>query len=232
MVFRNAGGDLPIDGAPASSGNTGMSKRVNFKKLVEEVEKSKDEGSVARRARLLTTPRERLGDVACSRTTSLPKPEEGTSTNLSTILGPGAFILGIPSVVEKILQGVIPPADKEKVEKFTLDQTATKLFHVIGQSKEVGEKAPLQQGRAASSLKSEVSRFQKLVGELEQQLVEAQSREQQTIDELAKVKDNEMQLLTSWRSRGFGGGIEGNRGPIQNLCCRGVQILVGLCGSN
>ncbi|GFS29095.1 hypothetical protein Acr_00g0005340 [Actinidia rufa] len=89
------------------------------------------------------------------------RPGEGTSANLGTVLGPTASILGSPSVVEKLLRGVIPPADKEKVEKLTLDQTATKLFHVIGQalvlgssldvrSREVGEQASLQEGRVAS----------------------------------------------------------------------------------
>ena len=41
--------------------------------------------------------------------------------------------MGSPFIAEKILQGVIPPADKEKLEKLTLDQTATRFFHVIGQ---------------------------------------------------------------------------------------------------
>ena len=62
-----------------------------------------------------------------------PRPGEGSSANLGTVLGPTASILGSPSVAEKLLRGVIPPADKEKVEKLTLDQTATRLFHVIGQ---------------------------------------------------------------------------------------------------
>ena len=71
-------------------------------------------------------------NVTCSRATSSLKLKEGTSTNLGTGLGRKASILGSPSIVEKILRGVIPPADKEKMGKLTLDQTATKLFHVIG----------------------------------------------------------------------------------------------------
>ncbi|GFS31428.1 hypothetical protein Acr_00g0017220 [Actinidia rufa] len=88
---------------------------------------------------------------------------EGTSATLDAALGPTASILGSPSVVEKLLRGVIPPADKEKVEKLTLDQTVTKLFHVIGQ---------------------------KLPVDLEQQLVEVRVREQQANDELAKMKND------------------------------------------
>ena len=58
---------------------------------------------------------------------------EGTSVNPGTMLGPKASILRSPSVAEKILGGVIPPADKEKVDKLSLDQVVTKFFHVIGQ---------------------------------------------------------------------------------------------------
>ncbi|PSS15969.1 hypothetical protein CEY00_Acc13462 [Actinidia chinensis var. chinensis] len=89
------------------------------------------------------------------------RPGEGTSANLSTISGPTASNLGSPSMAEKLLRGVILPADKKKMEKLILDQTATKLFHVIGQalvlssslvvrSREAGEQASLQEGRAAS----------------------------------------------------------------------------------
>ncbi|GFZ12863.1 hypothetical protein Acr_23g0012480 [Actinidia rufa] len=129
-----------------------------------------------------------------------PRPGEGSSTNLGTVLGPTASILGSPSVAEKLLRGVIPPADKEKVEKLTLDQTATKLFHVIGQalvlgsslavrSREAGELASLQEGRAAS-METEIARLQKVATDLDQQLAESRAREQQTNDELAKAKSD------------------------------------------
>ena len=42
-------------------------------------------------------------------------------------------MLGSSSVVEKILGGVIPPSDKENVDKLTLDQVVTKFFHVVSQ---------------------------------------------------------------------------------------------------
>ncbi|GFZ04454.1 hypothetical protein Acr_17g0000260 [Actinidia rufa] len=131
---------------------------------------------------------------------SSPRPGEGSSANLGTVLGPTASILGSPSVAEKLLRGVIPPADKEKVEKLTLDQTATKLFHVIGQalvlgsslavrSREAGELASLQEGRAAS-METEIARLQKVAADLDQQLAESRAREQQTNDELAKAKSD------------------------------------------
>ena len=72
-------------------------------------------------------------DAVYSGATPSSKPGEGSSPNLGTVLGSGVSIMGSPSIAEKILRGVIPPTDKEKVEKLTLDQMATKLFHVIGQ---------------------------------------------------------------------------------------------------
>ncbi|GFS45362.1 hypothetical protein Acr_00g0095770 [Actinidia rufa] len=124
------------------------------------------------------------------------RPGEGTSAHLGTILGPPPSILGSPSVAERLLRGVIPPTNKEKVEKLTLDQTATKLFHVIGQalvlgsslavrSREAGEQASLQEGRVAS-METEVARLQKLAADLEQQLAESQAREQEALN---KAKD-------------------------------------------
>ncbi|GFY87646.1 hypothetical protein Acr_05g0012850 [Actinidia rufa] len=91
-------------------------------------------------------------------------------------------------------------ADKEKVDKLTLDQTATKLFHVIVQvlvlgsslavrSREAGEQASLQEGRVAS-METEVARLQKFAADLEQQLAESRACEQQANDELAKMKSD------------------------------------------
>ncbi|GFZ12852.1 hypothetical protein Acr_23g0012370 [Actinidia rufa] len=98
----------------------------------------------------------------------------------------------------EVAAGVISPADKEKVDKLTLDQTATKLFHVISQalvlgsslavrSREAGEQASLQEGRVAS-METEVARLQKLATDFEQQLAKSRAREQQSLDELAKAK--------------------------------------------
>ncbi|GFY85493.1 hypothetical protein Acr_04g0002310 [Actinidia rufa] len=106
--------------------------------------------------------------------TASPRPGEGSSANLGTVLGPTAFMLGSPSVAEKLLRGVIPPADKEKVEKLTLDQTAMKLFHVIGQ----------------------------VDADLEQQLAESRAREHQANDELAKAKSDQDSLSDKFERSG------------------------------
>ena len=64
--------------------------------------------------------------------TSVAALGEGTSANSNAILGTRASMLGNPFVVEKILGRVIPPADKKKVEKLTMDQVVTKFFHIVG----------------------------------------------------------------------------------------------------
>ncbi|GFZ19983.1 hypothetical protein Acr_28g0006880 [Actinidia rufa] len=154
--------------------------------------------SPSKKGRLMTARREK-GSVlplrprkktSSSKTPTIPavaspRPGEGSSTNLGTVPGPTTSMLGSPLVAEKLLRGVIPPTDKEKVEKLTLDQTAMKLFHVIGQalvlgsslavrSREAGEQATLQEGRAAS-METKIARLQKVAADLEQQLAESRS---------------------------------------------------------
>ncbi|GFZ06508.1 hypothetical protein Acr_18g0006780 [Actinidia rufa] len=98
-----------------------------------------------------------LSKASAAPTVVPSRPGEGTSSHLGAVPGPTPSILGSPSVAERLLRGVIPPADKEKVDKLTLDQTATKLFHalVLGsslavRSREAVEQASLQEGRVAS----------------------------------------------------------------------------------
>ena len=56
-------------------------------------------------------------------------------------------------------------------------------------SREAGEQATLQEGRAAS-METEVARLQKLAADLEQQLAVSRAGEQQANDELAKMKSD------------------------------------------
>ncbi|GFY95674.1 hypothetical protein Acr_10g0010590 [Actinidia rufa] len=187
MASGTTGEERPRGGALSSSGDTAMSKRISFKKLGEKLKKSKNGSSSGTPAPVKGVgkgvDRELKGKKKATSSSNAPTtlatasshPREGTSANLSTVLGPTASILGSPSVAEKLLWGVIPSTDKEKVDKLTLDQMATKLFHMIGQalvlgsflavrSREAGEHPSLQEGRAAS-MESE-----------------------QTNDELAKIK--------------------------------------------
>ena len=59
--------------------------------------------------------------------------EEGTSATAGHPLGPRASVMASASVVEKILVRVILPANREKVEKLSLDQVITQFLHILGQ---------------------------------------------------------------------------------------------------
>ncbi|GFZ01509.1 hypothetical protein Acr_15g0001180 [Actinidia rufa] len=60
-----------------------------------------------------------------------------TSRTSSTLpgdnLGPMASMMSSAPMARKILNGVILPADKEKVDQFTTDELVTKSFHALGQ---------------------------------------------------------------------------------------------------
>ncbi|GFZ21395.1 hypothetical protein Acr_29g0005570 [Actinidia rufa] len=52
---------------------------------------------------------------------------------LGEALGPQASVMASAATAEKILAGVILPANKEKVDRLTFDQVVTKFLHVVGQ---------------------------------------------------------------------------------------------------
>ncbi|GFZ12704.1 hypothetical protein Acr_23g0010890 [Actinidia rufa] len=108
---------------------------------------------------------------------------EGTSVNPVAVLGPQASILNNLGVVEKLIEGVIPPLDKAAVNKLELDQPIMRLFQGIG---EMRDEAMIQQGRVAS-IESKMTHAQKLALNLEGQLAELKTQEQQAIEELKKM---------------------------------------------
>ncbi|GFZ16041.1 hypothetical protein Acr_25g0004500 [Actinidia rufa] len=145
-----------------------MSKRVSFKKIGEKLGKAASSSSGAPvPAKGVIIGEKRPGESITSSPSKKEKVDDGSKgkgvvigpegKKKATSSSPTASMLGSPSVAEKFLRGVISPADKEKVEKLTLDQTATKFFHVIGQalvlgsslavrSREVGEQASSKRG--------------------------------------------------------------------------------------
>ncbi|GFS38938.1 hypothetical protein Acr_00g0060360 [Actinidia rufa] len=173
-----------------------MSKRVSFKKIGEKLGKTAGASSgIPVPAKGVVIGEKRARKSITSSPSKKGKADDGSK---------GKGVDSGPSVVERLLRGVIFPADKEKVEKLTLDQTATKLFHVIGQalvlgsslavhSREAGEQASLQEGRVAS-METKVAHLKKVAADLEQQLAESRAREQQTNHELAKTKSDQDSL--------------------------------------
>ncbi|GFZ06483.1 hypothetical protein Acr_18g0006530 [Actinidia rufa] len=92
----------------------------------------------------------------------------------------------VASGAEKILAGVILPADKEKVDKLTFDQVVTKFIHAIGQgvilgsslavrSRDFAESA-LNQKAVAESSEMEMVRAQNRAIEMEGALAEEQAK--------------------------------------------------------
>ncbi|GFY95598.1 hypothetical protein Acr_10g0009830 [Actinidia rufa] len=119
-------------------------------------------------------------------------------------LGPHGFYSGQPIRCREAFTGSNSPTNKEKVDKLTLDQTATKLFHMIGQLFEVGRRGstPLSKEGQSASMGSEISRLQKLSADLEQQLAEARAHKQQANDNLAKMKSNQDSLADKFERSG------------------------------
>ena len=70
---------------------------------------------------------------ATSTLASVVATVEGTSTNPKAFLGALASMLENPTVVEKLLERVIPLVDKEEVEKMDLDWAISWLFCVVGE---------------------------------------------------------------------------------------------------
>ncbi|GFS36141.1 hypothetical protein Acr_00g0044340 [Actinidia rufa] len=75
---------------------------------------------------------------------------EGSSVKrtLGKTLGPQASVMASAATAEKILAGVILPANKEKVDRLTFDQVVTKFLHVLGQ----GLLSPFAAGISSSAL--------------------------------------------------------------------------------
>ncbi|GFY95620.1 hypothetical protein Acr_10g0010050 [Actinidia rufa] len=185
-------------------GDKGMSKRISLKKLAQKVDESKDAKSkgkealpppMAKKAKSSVT----LSALATKGARSVIAPREDTLANHGPTLGPKASMLGNPSMAEKILSGVILPADKKNVDKLSLDQVVTKAFHIVGQqevvlrssltvqSRDIGNKATFQIARAESAEVKMVQAQSRII-ELEGLLAVFSEREKKAVEELkAKI---------------------------------------------
>ncbi|GFS33373.1 hypothetical protein Acr_00g0028010 [Actinidia rufa] len=101
-------------------------------------------------------------------------------------LGPQASVMASAATAEKILAGVILPADKEKVDRLTFDQVVTKFLHVVGQGVILGSslavrsrdfaECALNQKAVAESVEIEMVRAQNRAIELEGALAEEKAK--------------------------------------------------------
>ncbi|GFS43721.1 hypothetical protein Acr_00g0086530 [Actinidia rufa] len=83
----------------------------------------------------------------------------GTSSPLpGDNLGFGASMMLSAPVARKILNGIILPVDKEKLEQFTSDNLVTKSFHALGQAAMVGAELK-DKSKVVVRLEAEVAEF-------------------------------------------------------------------------
>ncbi|GFS46023.1 hypothetical protein Acr_00g0099640 [Actinidia rufa] len=102
---------LSDSGLPPELRSDAMSSRINLSTLTKKAGEKKA-----------------VTKDASSAATSQP-PLKGLADNL----GHRASMMSSAPVAQKILNGVIFPADKEKVDYFTMDELVTKSFHALGQ---------------------------------------------------------------------------------------------------
>ncbi|GFY96574.1 hypothetical protein Acr_11g0008800 [Actinidia rufa] len=98
----------------------------------------------------------------------------------------GASVMASAATAEKILAGVILPADKEKVDRLTFDQVVTKFLHALGQGVILGSslavrsrdfaEGALNQKAVAESAEMEMVRAQNRAIELEGALAEEKAK--------------------------------------------------------
>ncbi|GFS36288.1 hypothetical protein Acr_00g0045150 [Actinidia rufa] len=123
-----------------------MSKRISLAKLTKRVDdKKENEGSkvaTSSNTGVVAPPPEAKkakSSKAESKGVTPPVPPKGESSKRPSskkpneVLGEGASMYASPSMAEKILFGVILPANKEKVKKPSLDQVVTISFHILVQ---------------------------------------------------------------------------------------------------
>ena len=96
-----------------------------------------DDGSKGKQVAQLPEAKKAKIDTGASGAPARPPIASGEGSSvrrtLGEALGPQASVMASAATAEKILAGVILPADKEKVDRLTFDQVVTKFLHVLGQ---------------------------------------------------------------------------------------------------
>ncbi|GFZ08155.1 hypothetical protein Acr_19g0010920 [Actinidia rufa] len=156
---------------------------------------------------------------------------EGSSVRraLGEALGPQASVMASAATAEKILAGVILPADKEKVDRLTFDQVVTKFIHAIGQGvilgsslavrsrdfaesalnqKAVAESAEIEMGK---KLAEDADARSKVIAKLEARISElekSQSLTQGRIIAAFKESNDFLEAVRGSASSYFGDGFD------------------------
>ncbi|GFY88859.1 hypothetical protein Acr_06g0007990 [Actinidia rufa] len=145
-----------------------------------------DDGSKGKQVAQSPEPKKARIDTGASRAPAKPPVASGAGSSahrtLGEALGPQASVMASAATAEKILAGVILPADKEKVDKLTFDQVVTKFIHgdrpgssLAVRSRDFAESA-LNQKAVAESAEMEMVRAQNRAIEMEGALAEEQAK--------------------------------------------------------
>ncbi|GFZ19529.1 hypothetical protein Acr_28g0002340 [Actinidia rufa] len=149
-----------------------------------------DDGSKGKQVAQLPELKKARIDTGASGAPARPTVALGAGSSarqiLGKALGPQASVMASAATAEKILAGVILPADKEKVDRLTFDQVVTKFLHVVGQGVILGSslavrsrdfaKGALNQKAVAEFAEMEMVRAQNRAIELEGALVEEKAK--------------------------------------------------------
>ncbi|GFY94435.1 hypothetical protein Acr_09g0008810 [Actinidia rufa] len=176
----------------AQKAATSASKGVVISKGSETTsgKRALDDGSKGKQVAQLPESKKAKIDTGASEASARPPIASGGGSSvrrtLGESLGPQASVMASAATVEKILAGVILPADKEKVDRLTFDQVVTKFLYVLGQgvilgsslavcSRDFAESA-LNQKAVAESAEMEMVRAQNRAIELEGALAEEKAK--------------------------------------------------------
>ncbi|GFZ08897.1 hypothetical protein Acr_20g0007050 [Actinidia rufa] len=154
-------------------------------------------------------------------------PGEGSSARrtLGKALGPQASVMASAATAERILAGVILPADKKEVEKLTFNQVVTKFLHILGQgvilgsslairSRDFAKGTPNQRALAESS-KMEMVQAQNRAIEVEGALAKEKTKGKKAAEEIEgriiavfKESDDFLEAVRGSASSYFGDGFD------------------------
>ncbi|GFY97237.1 hypothetical protein Acr_11g0015430 [Actinidia rufa] len=208
---RGFGDKQPLERSRATSSVSALGRRRNSASkgvVISEGsettsgKRALDDGSKGKQVAQSPEPKKARTDVGASGASARPPVISGAGSSarqvLSEALGPQASVMASAATAEKILAGVVLPADKEKVDRLTFDQVVTKFLHVVGQGVILGSSLAVRSRDFAEGALN-----QKAVAEsAEMEMVRAQNRAIELEGALAEEKAKGMKLAEDVDARG------------------------------
>ncbi|GFZ16733.1 hypothetical protein Acr_26g0000030 [Actinidia rufa] len=185
-----------------------------------------DDGSKGKQVAQSPEPKKARTDTGVSGAPARPPVALGVGSSvqqtLGEALGPQASVMASAATVEKILAGVILPADKEKVDRLTFDQVVTKFLHALGQgvilgsslavrSRDFAESALNQKAVAESAEMEMPMPKDKVIAKLEARISKLEKNKSVTqgrIIAVFKESDDFLEAVRGSASSYFGDGFD------------------------